>query len=124
MQSVEDLDVFRLAHRLALEVYRATESFPREEQFGLTAQLRKAATSVPSNLVEGASRFSQAEYRSFISISRGSAGEARYQLLLAMDLEYLEKTRGEQLRTDYSRVVQMLTNLYKSLGDGRVAKKR
>jgi four helix bundle protein len=121
MRSVEDLDVFKLAHCLALDVYRVTESFPKAEQFGLTAQLRKAASSVPSNLVEGANRFSQAEYRSFVSIAKGSAGEARYHLLLAMDLEYLAKVKGEELRADYSRVLQMLTNLRKSLCRGRAA---
>jgi four helix bundle protein len=115
MRSFEDLDVFKLAHRLALKVYRVTESFPKAEQFGLTAQLRKAASSAPSNLVEGANRNSRAEYRSFAGIARGSAGEAGYQLLLAMDLGYLSRETGEQMREDYARVMQMLTNLTKSL---------
>jgi four helix bundle protein len=119
MRCVEDLDVFRLAHRLALDVYRVTESFPRAEQFGLTAQLRKAACSVPSNLVEGANRNSRAEYRSFAGIARGSAGEAGYQLLLAMDLGYLSREIGEQMRADYARVMQMLTKLITSLGGQR-----
>jgi four helix bundle protein len=119
MRDVEDLDVFRLSHRLALEVYRVTESFPRAEQFGLTAQIRKAATSTPSNLIEGANRFSRAEYRHFVSIARGSAGEARYQCLLAMDLGYVAQGKAEELRADYARVIQMLTNLGKSLGGNR-----
>jgi four helix bundle protein len=116
MKSVEDLDVFKLLHRLALEVYQVTESFPKEEQFGLTAQLRRAASSGPSNLVEGANRCSRAEYRNFVGISRGSAGEARYQLLLAIDLGYLLKETGHRMRDDYGRAIQMLTNLIKSLG--------
>ncbi|MBI4573063.1 MAG: four helix bundle protein [candidate division NC10 bacterium] len=119
MRSVEDLDVFKLAHRLALDVYRVTESFPKAEQFGLTAQLRKAACSAPSNLVEGANRNSRAEYRSFAGIARGSAGEAGYHLLLAMDLGYLSREIGVKLRADYARVLQMLTNLIKSLGRQR-----
>ena len=119
MRSVEDLDVFTLLHRLALEVYQVTSSFPKEEQFGLTAQLRKAATSSPANLVEGANRFSSAEYRSFVSISRGSAAEARYQLLVAMDLGYLTRDEGESLRAEYSRALQMLTQLYKAIGRSR-----
>jgi four helix bundle protein len=119
MRSVEDLDVFRLAHRLALDVYRVTESFPKVEQFGLTAQLRRAACSVPSNIVEGANRNSRAEYRNFAGIARGSAGEVGYQLLLAMDLGYLPRETGQRLRGDYARVVQMLTNLIKSLRGDR-----
>jgi four helix bundle protein len=122
MQSVEDLEVFKLAHRLVLEVYKSTETFPREEQFGLTTQVRKAATSAPSNLVEGASRFSQAEYQSFVSNARGSAGETRYHLLLARDLGYLENAKADWMRDEYSRVVQMLTNLHKSLGKKRAAR--
>ena len=116
MQSVEDLDVFKLAHRLALEVYRVTESFPKTEQFGLAVQLRNVASSVPSNIVEGAYRDSRAVYRHFAAIARGSAGEASYRLLLAMDLKYLTRPIGQQLREDYTRVMQMLTNLIKSLG--------
>lgn len=119
MQSVEDLDVFKLLHRLALEVYQVTESFPKSEQFGLISQIRKAACSGPSNLVEGANRGSRAEYRNFAGIARGSASEARYQLLLAMDLGYLPRERGQQLRDDYARVVQMFTKLIKSLSDGK-----
>lgn len=119
MRSVEDLDVFKLAHRLALDVYRVTESFPRTEQFGLTAQLRKAACSAPSNLVEGANRNSRAEFRHFVGIARGSASEARYQLLLAIDLGYVPGKIGEPMRADYARVVQMFTNLIKSLANAK-----
>jgi four helix bundle protein len=119
VRSVEDLDVFKLAHRLALDVYRVTESFPKTERFGLTAQLRKAACSAPSNLVEGAHRNSRAEYRNFAGIARGSASEARYQLLLAMDLGYVSREAGETMRADYARVVQMFTNLIKSLANAK-----
>ena len=66
MKSVEELDVFRLAHQLAIRIYTVTRSFPREEIYGITGQMRRAATSVPANLAEGAHRISAAEYRTFV----------------------------------------------------------
>lgn len=119
MKDVEEMDVFKLAHRLAVEVYKVTTSFPKDEVYGLTAQMRRAAASAPANLVEGANRNSRAEYRNFVGIAKGSAGETRYHLLLAMDLEYLALPEGKRLRGEYVRVIQMLTNLVKSLGGGR-----
>lgn len=119
MKSVEEMDVFKLAHSLVIDVYRLTATFPKEEVYGLTSQMRRAATSVPANIIEGANRNSPAEYRNFVGISKGSAGEVRYYLLLAMDLQYIAKLDGERLRGDYLRVIQMLTNLVKSLGTRR-----
>jgi len=114
-ESVEDLHVFRLAHRLAVAVYAATKNFPPHERFGLASQLRRAASSVPSNLVEGAGRLGRSEYRHFVGIARGSANETRYQVLLARDLGYLGAESCEQLRGDYARVCQMLTRLAQAL---------
>ena len=85
MKKVEDLDVFKLSHPLALEIFKITKSFPEEEKFGLISQMR-AAYSVPMNLMEGAHRLSSREYRQFVGIARRSAGEMKYQLLLVKDL--------------------------------------
>ncbi len=87
--SVEDLEVFRRSHKLTLKVYRITDRFPAAEKFGLTAQMRRAVVSVPCNLIEGAHRLNRAEYRQFAGIAKGSAGELKYQLLLAKDLGYI-----------------------------------
>jgi len=83
MKSVKELDVFKLAHEMALVIYKITRNFPEEEKFGLTAQMRRAAYSVPMNLVEGANRLNSKEYRQFVGIAKGSAAEVAYQLLLA-----------------------------------------
>jgi len=117
MKRVEDLDVFKLSHALALEIYKLTSYFPREEMYGLASQMRRAAVAVTSNLVEGANRNSRAEYHQFAGIAKGSAGEISYQLLLAMDLGYISMEEGERLRDDYARVIQMLTKLIKALRD-------
>jgi four helix bundle protein len=116
MNSVEDLDVFKLAHQLALKIYSVTKSFPREEMYSLVDQMRRAAISVGMNLMEGAMRLGTKEYRQFVGIARGSAGEVCYQLLVARDLNYISPETYHELRSDYDRVVQMLSRLSQSLG--------
>ena len=75
MKSVEQLDVFKLAHELALKVYKITITFPKEESFNLVVQMRRAASSVGMNLVEGSMRLNSREFRQFVGIARGSAAE-------------------------------------------------
>ncbi len=115
MKDVEELEVFKLAHTLVLEIYRVTQRFPQEERFGLVSQMRAAASSVPTNLVEGANRNSTGEYKNFVGIAKGSAGEVRYQLRLAHDLQYLSREEADRLRGEYKRVLQMLERLRKAL---------
>ena len=115
MKSVKELDVFKLAHEMALEIYRITKRFPEEEKFGLTSQMRRAAYSVPMNLVEGANRLNSKEYRQFVGVARGSAAEVEYQLLLARDLSYIDRDTCQTNQTNYDRICQMLTKLAKSL---------
>jgi len=114
-QSVEDLDVFKLAHQLALKVYRVTRGFPKNKTFNLVSQMRGAASSVGMNLMEGSMRLSSREYRQFAGIARGSSGEVCYQLLLAKDLRYMSNETFMDLRSDYNRVLQMLARLSQAL---------
>jgi four helix bundle protein len=115
MNSVENLDVFKLAHELALRIYSVTKSFPREKTYSLVDQMRRAAISVGMNLMEGALRLGTKEYRQFVGIARGSAGEVCYQLMLARDLHYISEEAYGELRTGYDRVIQMLSRLSQSL---------
>jgi four helix bundle protein len=115
MKRVEDLDVFKLSHSLTLEIFKLTKTFPEEEKFGLTSQMRRAAYSIPMNLMEGAHRLSSREYRQFVGIAKGSTGEIKYQLLLAKDLKYISEDLYSNLEAQYERVSQMLTQLAKSL---------
>ena len=108
MKSVEELDVFKLSHEM-------TKNLPDEEKFGLTSQMRKAAYSVPMNLVEGANRLNSKEYRQFVGIAKGSAAEVGYQLLLARDLQHIDEKTYDLRRSSYERTSQMLTGLAKSL---------
>ena len=110
------MDVFKLSHSLTLEIYKLTEKFPSEEKFGLSMQMRRSAYSIPINIiVEGASRLSRKEYKQFVGITRGSAGEITYQLLLSRDLGYLTELDYAILKERYDRIVKMLTGLIKTL---------
>jgi len=117
MKSVEDLDVFKLAHQLALKTYAVTCKFPKEERFSLASQMRRAGASVGMNLTEGSMRLGSKEYRQFVGIARGSTGELCYQLLLAKDLKYISEDTHRELRSGYDRVLQMLSRLSQTLGN-------
>ena len=114
---IEELDVFKLAHQLALTVYQRTERFPDTEKFGLVSQMRRAAASIPSNLIEGSHRIGSNELKHFVSIARGSCGELKYQLALSRDLGYIDSTACGELLAGFDRVAMMLTRLYASLGN-------
>jgi four helix bundle protein len=115
MKRVEDLDVFKLSHSLAIEIFNLTKNLPKEEKFGLITQMRRASYSIPMNIMEGANRLSPKEYRQFVGIAKGSAGEVRYQLLLVKDLRFIPEEVYSSLAPKYERVSQMLTKLAKSL---------
>ncbi|NVL91043.1 MAG: four helix bundle protein [Desulfobacterales bacterium] len=115
MKSIEELDVFKLSHEMTLKIYNLTKDFPGEEKFGLVSQMRRAAYSVPMNLAEGSHRLNTKEYRQFVGFAKSSAGEMKYQLLLAKDLKYIEENTYNDLKSNYERISQMLTGLAKSL---------
>ena len=87
-KSFEDLIVWQKAHRLALAIYRFSEAFPKQETYGLVAQLRKAVVSIPANIAEGFKKRGRADKARFLNISQGSLAECRYYLILARDLGY------------------------------------
>jgi four helix bundle protein len=102
------LEVWQRSHRLTLAVYAATKSFPKEELFGLTSQLRRASSSIPANLAEGCGRDSDAELKRYIDIAHGSASETEYHLLLAFELRYLTAAVHEPLADEIGQIKRML----------------
>src|SRR5205085_959066 len=90
MQNVRTLKVWEKAHALTLLVYKITKSFPKEELFGLTSQLRRASYSIPCNIAEGTGRGSKADFARMIQIAIGSSAEVDYELILTKDLGYLK----------------------------------
>jgi len=115
MRDFRELKVWQKAHHVALEVYRQSRGFPAEERFGLTAHLRKSATSVPSNIAEGCGRDGEKELARFLSIAAGSASELEYQLLLAHDLAYLPRDPHAELTEQVGEVKRMLYRFMQSL---------
>jgi four helix bundle protein len=109
MRNFRDLKVWEKAHRLNLEIYRVTKTFPRDEQYGLTSQLRRAAASVPANIAEGCGRDGLTELARFCRIAMGSASELEYHLLLAHDLGYLKDADHTELDRRVAEVKRMLT---------------
>jgi four helix bundle protein len=115
MFNYRNMQVWQRAHQLTLAVYRSTKSWPREELYGLTSQVRRAATSVPANVAEGTGRFGKAELRRFLQIALGSACELDYLLLLAKDLEYLPTQQQSQMAAELTEIRKMLVALIQRL---------
>jgi four helix bundle protein len=111
MQRFTDIKVWQRAHALALEIYRISANFPQEERFGVTSQLRRAITSVPTNIAEGSRRQGQQEYSRFLNVAQGSAAEAEYLLILSRDLGYLSPSESNRLIADLDEVARMLHGL-------------
>jgi four helix bundle protein len=109
------LDVWQRSMALVEECYRTTRSFPDDERFGLTSQIRRAAVSIPSNVAEGRCRKSTATYANHVDIALGSHGELETLIEVACRLGYLTKTAGEPLISSCQAVGQMLTRLHQSL---------
>lgn len=110
-----DLKVWQKADALALEIYRVTKSFPKEEIYGLTSQLRRAALSVPTNVVEGYARKGDKELGRFVSIASGSLAETEYLLEFSFKLDYLKKVEYEQIQALRSEVGKLLWNFAKKV---------
>ncbi len=118
MQSFKNLKVWEKAHALTLETYCATRIFPREELFGLTSQMRRAAVSIGANLAEGCCRKGDAEFGRFIQIAIGSASELEYHFLLARDLNLLDEASYDRLAEKVVDVKRMLSRLIQTLEAG------
>src|SRR5262245_1435785 len=98
MRDFREFKVWHKAHGLTLEIYRNTATFPREELYGLTSQLRRASSSIPANIAEGCGRWGNSEFGRFLQIGMGSASELEYHILLARDLTYLPKVIYDPLQ--------------------------
>jgi four helix bundle protein len=114
-RSYKDLVAWQKAMDLVTATYRATAHFPKEEQFGLTSQLRRAAVSIPSNIAEGQGRLSEREFRYFLGQARGSLMEVETQLQISQNLGYLESTQTTALLKVCAEVGRILNGLLASI---------
>lgn len=115
MRDFRKLKVWEKAHELSLAIYRATSTFPGQESFGLTSQLRRAAVSVPANITEGCGRSGEPELARFLRIALGSASELEYHIILSTDLDYFSKSSSHHLIKQVTDVKRMLTSLIQKL---------
>lgn len=113
IKSFTDLNAWREAHNLVIMIYKITKSFPKEEQFGLVSQLRRAAVSITSNIAEGFSRSSYKEKLQFYSMALGSLTEVQNQLLVAKDIGYLSKSQFNFLAEQSVVASKLLNGLIK-----------
>ncbi len=111
MRNYEDLKVWERSHKLCLEIYGLTSNFPSEEKFGLISQLRRASSSVPTNIAEGCGYDTPKEFTRFIKIASGSITEVAYLLRLSKDLDFISKENFEVINEEARIIRRMLYNL-------------
>lgn len=117
MRNPKKLKAFEMADRLVIEIYRLTSVFPKNELYGLTSQIRRAAISVPANIVEGCSRSSEKDYLHFLNIAYGSLAEVGYFLELSLKLGYLKDDAFRILFDLQQETYRILFGLIKSLSN-------
>ena len=115
MKDYKNLQVWEKSHQFILDVYKATLNFPKNELYGLTSQVRRAAVSIPTNLAEGCGRRTDGELAQFAQIAAGSASEMDYLLFLCHDLKYIEDDNYTALSSQLVEIRKMLTSLLKTL---------
>ena len=124
MSDYKKLKVWEDAHKFTIDIYNITQKFPNNEQYGLTSQIRRSSSSIPTNIVEGCGQLENGNLIRFLGISKGSAFETEYQLLLAKDLKYINEKDYDELNEKIQKLISMLTNLIKSLRSKRKTNKK
>lgn len=115
MHNLKELKIWNKALELAVEIYKATEKFPREETYGLTSQIRRAAVSVPSNISEGAGRNTKGEFKQFLGIANGSSYEVQTQLMISNRLKLVDDITLERLLKEIDETQKMNYKLQMSM---------
>jgi four helix bundle protein len=115
MRDFRELVVWQKSHVLTLKIYKASQSFPRDELYGLTSQIRRSASSIPTNIAEGCGRSSDNEFHRFLIIALGSISELEYQLILTRDLGYLPVEQYESLQAKTNEVKKITITFIRKL---------
>lgn len=123
MKDFRDLRLWEEAHQLTLTIYQTTASFPCEELYGLSSQMRRCSMSIGANIAEGCGKRGNNEFQRYLGIAAGSASELDYELLLAKDLGYLDSAKYSPLRQDLLRLRKMLSALMQNVEQDRVLAK-
>ena len=121
MKDFRNLKVWEKAHKLTLKLYSATSNFPKEEQFGLTSQVRRCSASIAANIAEGCGRRGNGEFHRFLQIAAGSPSELDYHLLLASDLKLFKQAQYQELSKDLLELRRMLSALIAKVESERIS---
>jgi four helix bundle protein len=108
MRNFLNLEIWKRSHQLTLKIYKITKYFPKEEIFGLTTQMRRSSSSIPTNVAEGCGRNSNPQLANFLQIASGSCSELQYQIILSKDLSYITEEVFNELLTDVIEVRRMI----------------
>lgn len=111
MQNYKELKVWTKAHEFTLKVYELTQKFPREEVYGMTSQMRRAASSIPANIAEGCGKYTQQDFARYLNIALGSANESEYFILLSKDLKFISQDDNSKINQIINEVKAMLISL-------------
>ncbi|SKB31268.1 four helix bundle protein [Daejeonella lutea] len=115
MPDFNSLAIWQLSHTLTLKIYSVSHDFPKQEIYGLTSQIRRSCSSIPTNIAEGCGRSSNVEMRRFLIISSGSASELHYQLILAKDLNYISEPLYKELCAQLLNIRRMISAFIKNI---------
>ncbi len=115
IRNFRDLEIWKLAKEIVLDVYQFTSQFPANEIYGLVTQMRRSATSIPSNIAEGFNRFHNKEYRQFLYIALGSCAELETQIEIGLDLDLINQGMKESILEKLDHEQRMIRNLIKKL---------
>ncbi|WP_414000219.1 four helix bundle protein [Flavobacterium sp. W1B] len=117
MRDFKKYEIWQLSHSFTLEIYKHTSNFPKEELYGLTSQIRRASSSIPTNISEGCGRNSDKEFNQFLNIALGSANETEYLLILSKDLNYINIELFENLEKSINIIKSKIYKLKKALSN-------
>ena len=115
MLNFKELSIWQRSHQLTIEIYKATQQFPKEEIFGLTSQIRRAVSSIPTNIAEGCGRRTNAELINFLNIASGSASEVEYEILLAREVGYISAEQCDAWTKELGEIRSMIAAYMKRL---------
>ncbi len=115
MRNFQELTIWQRSHLLTLKIYSITKNFPKDEMFGITSQMRRSSSSIPTNIAEGCGRNSNPEMKRFLVIATGSSSELEYQLILCKDLQYIPETSCKELQDELIEIRKMIYAFNKNL---------
>ena len=119
MRNYKNFLIWQKSHQLTLDIYKTTVSFPKDEIFGLISQMKRSSSSIPTNIAEGCGRNSDKDFCRFLYIAFGSANELEYQILLSIDLSFINNENGQKLLYQIEEVKKMLNGLITKLNAER-----